>query len=505
MASKSLEYLQEIRKAEGLSRAVLKKISVEGGEAVFYLVTDKSYSQADVDYASEVSRRFAGGMNASARVVKSVPSAEGVRRAVADFLRLRFPAFAAFVSPGDISVDLDGSGGRFFIGVSEFERAKGKEDGVADAVSAELNKSFCGNWTGELSAVRKETGEIEREAPPPEEYVVAPRFFEICNYAPIDGAAPKHAVYIADLEKEMQGVTVCGVISYIEERTSKSGKPYFSVTVTDATGSLRARYFPRKAAQEKVRELSQGTSVCLTGDNELFGGSLSFRVKSIDYGEPPAGFVPEERPSRPVPARYRTVFPAPVSDFVQADIFGAAPLPEEFVKGKFVVFDLETTGLNNTPGAGAFDRIIEVGAVKIENGAIAEKFSTFVACPVRLSAEIVNLTGITDEMLDGAPAVGDVLADFYKFTAGCTLVGHNVTFDTRFIRYYGEKEGYFFGQREIDTVGFAQMMLRLSNYKLNTVADHFGFTFNHHRAYDDAFVTAKIFIELVRMKGGLPR
>lgn len=504
MASKSLEYLEEIRRAEGLSRAVLKKICVEGGEAVFHLVTDKNYSQEDVAYASEVSRRYASGFNASARVVKSVPGEEGVKKAIADFLRLRFPAFAAFVSPEDIAVDLDGSGGRFFIGVSELERTKGMEDGVADAVAAELNRSFCGTWTGELRAAEKERGEIELGAPPPEEYILAPRFFEICNYAPLDGAAPKHAIYIADLEKEMQGVTVCGVISLLEERESKNGRPYFTFAVNDATGSMRARYFPRKATYEKVRTLSPGTSVCLTGDNEFYNDNLTFRIKSIDYGEAPAGFVPEERPSRPVPARYRTVFPAPVSDFVQADLFGAAPLPEAFVKGRFVVFDLETTGLNNTPGTGAMDRIIEVGAVKIENGAISEKFSTFVACPVKLSSEIVDLTGISDNMLVGAPKVGEVLADFYKFTAGCVLVGHNVTFDTRFIRFYGEKDGYFFGQREIDTVTFAQAMLRLSNYKLNTVADHFGFTFNHHRAYDDAFVTAKIFIELVRMKGGLP-
>ncbi len=504
MSSKSIEYLEEIRKAEGLSRAVLKKIVVEGGEAVFHLVTDTSYTQEDVRYASEVSRRFCNGLNATARVVKSVPDEEGIRRAIADMLGEKFPAFAAFVSPEDISVSLDKSGGRFFIGVSEIERAKGREDGIVDALSAELNKFFCGYWTGELRPVNKQNGEIEGEAPPPEEYIAAPRFFEICNFSPLDGAEVSHAIYIADLGKEMQNVSVCGTIGYIEERQSKSGKPYFSVTVADATGSIRARYFPRKAMVEKVRELTQGTSVVLSGDNELFNGSLSFRAKAIDLGTPPEGFVPKERPSRPVPARYRTVFPAPASDLVQADLFGTTPLPKELTEGKFVVFDLETTGLNNTLGS-AMDRIIEVGAVKIEGGTITEKFSTFVACPVKLSQEIISLTGIKDEMLVGAPEVSDVLADFFKFTAGCTLVGHNVQFDCRFIRYYGEKEGYLFDHRQIDTVALSQQMLRLSNYKLNTVADHFGFTFNHHRAYDDAFVTAKIFIELVREKGGLPR
>ncbi len=151
------------------------------------------------------------------------------------------------------------------------------------------------------------------------------------------------------------------------------------------------------------------------------------------------------------------------------------------------------------------DRIIEVGGVKIENGSICEKFSTFVACPVKLSEEIIGLTGITDDMLAGAPEIKDVIADFYKFCYGSVLVAHNASFDCKFIRYYGEKEGYIFDMRQIDTVAFAQETLRLSNYKLNTVADHFGFTFNHHRAFDDAFVTAKIFTELVKIKGGLPR
>ena len=124
---------------------------------------------------------------------------------------------------------------------------------------------------------------------------------------------------------------------------------------------------------------------------------------------------------------------------------------------------------------------------------------------MKLSGEIVNLTGITDEMLAGAPEIGSVIADFFKFCDGAILVAHNAPFDCSFVRYYGDQEGYRFDHKQYDTVPFAQEVLRLSNYKLNTIADHYGFTFNHHRAYDDAFVTAKIFLELVREKGGLPK
>ena len=154
---------------------------------------------------------------------------------------------------------------------------------------------------------------------------------------------------------------------------------------------------------------------------------------------------------------------------------------------------------------GRMDRIIELGAVKLVNGEIAEKFSTFVACKERLSNEIINLTGIRDEDLIGAPEIDKVLADFYKFTDGAILVGHNVNFDYRFVHYYGEENGYMFDKKLYDTLALAQEVLRgrLANYKLNTVADHYGLTFNHHRAFDDACVTAKVFIELVKAKGKL--
>ena len=499
---RSEEFLNGIRGAEGLKRAILKKIVVEKREIVFHLVTDLSYTKEDVAHANEIASHFApAGYSASVRVVKSVPSEEGVRRAVADALKSRYPAAAAFVSPGDIEVILDGAGGRFTVAVSAGEEKLFEDGGVLDTLSGELKRQFCGTWYGDFRSIQKEKGEIEREEDDPAEIVYGPRFFPVTEYVSIDGAAPKNAIYIADLDKEITGVSVCGRLSYLEERESKNGRPYFSFTLSDGTGSLRVAYFTKKATIEKVRGLAIGDSVCITGDNELYNGGLSFRAKQIDYGAPPQDFTPETHPSKPVPKRYRRVFPEPASDFVQAGLFDARTLPESFMKKEFVVFDLETTGLGE---GGVMDRIIEVGAVKIKEGRIMERFSTFVACPVKLSEKIVELTGITDEMLVGAPPVGEVIADFYKFCDGAVLVGHNVQFDCKFVRYYGEKEGYLFDHRQYDTVSFAQEMLRLSNYKLNTVADHFGFSFNHHKAFDDAFVTAKIFIELVKLKGGLP-
>ena len=158
---------------------------------------------------------------------------------------------------------------------------------------------------------------------------------------------------------------------------TKKEKPFFSFTVSDGSGQLRLSYFTRKATLEKVRALKAGDSVCFTGDMELFNGSLSFRPKAVDYGTPPKDYVFEERPSRPAPPRYTAVFPEPCEDLVQGMLFGETRLPAGFEQGRYVVFDLETTGLNNNPVAGPMDRIIEVGAVKIEGGEIREKAAQY--------------------------------------------------------------------------------------------------------------------------------
>ncbi len=500
---RSEAYLSEIRQSAGLKRAVLRKISVEGNTVTFFLVTDLTYGKEDIEAARAVSRNYVPeGCTAQVSILKSVASAEAVAAAILELIRTRFPAAAAFISPGDVSVETNGTGGRFLLAVDEEVRSRFAQGDVLNAAAAALMRQFCGVWTGDYRSAEKEK-ELEHEALPEAETVAAPRTFPIGDYAPIDGAAPEYALYIADLAGEQPNVTVCGTVTHIEERLTKKEKPFFRLTVDDGTGRLAASYFSKKATLEKVRAVKAGDSVCLTGANEFFGGAYRFTARQLDYGAPPEGFTPKARPSRPVPARYVKVVPEPLSDLVQADLFGGTPLPAAFVNGKFVVFDLETTGLSYS--GSTIDHIIEVGAVKIEHGQISEKFSSFVACPVKVSAEITRLTGIDDDMLAGAPETKDVIADFYKFCDGCALVAQNISFDSSFIRYYGEKEGYLFDHRQYDTLTMAQSALLLPNYKLNTIADHFGFTFRHHRAFDDAFVTAKIFMELVRMKGALPK
>ena len=176
---RSKEYLEEIRMTPGLKRAVLRKLEVSQGTGTvtFHLVTDVSYSPEDVEYARGVSKKYVpSGFSADVRVLKSVPDEAGIRRAVAQILKNRFPGIAAFVDPEDIAVEIDEGGGRFFISVGELERERMTGDGVLDTVSAELARSFCGSWFGEVRFIEKDRGEIVHEAPPEAEYVAAPRF-----------------------------------------------------------------------------------------------------------------------------------------------------------------------------------------------------------------------------------------------------------------------------------------------------------------------------------------
>ncbi len=158
--------------------------------------------------------------------------------------------------------------------------------------------------------------------------------------------------------------------------------------------------------------------------------------------------------------------------------------------GEYVAFDLETTGLSSTN-----DTIIEIGAVVMQNGKELDRFQTFVDPKRRLSKEIVELTGITDEMLLGAPDIEEVLPKFLDFVAGRVVVAHNADFDTGFIRKACDRQGLPYELTSLDTLVLAQNMLpQMNRHKLDMVANALSLPeFNHHRAADDAVTCGLIF------------
>ena len=162
----------------------------------------------------------------------------------------------------------------------------------------------------------------------------------------------------------------------------------------------------------------------------------------------------------------------------------------------YVVFDLETTGFS--PEA---NRIIEIGAVKVQNGAIVDKFSTFVNPEVPIPFRIEQLTSINDSMVIDAPVIADILPEFMKFCEGCVMVAHNADFDMSFIKKNCQRLDIPCAPTIVDTVALARVLLpNLNRFKLDTVAKALGVSLdNHHRAVDDAGCTAEIFVKFIAM------
>ena len=162
----------------------------------------------------------------------------------------------------------------------------------------------------------------------------------------------------------------------------------------------------------------------------------------------------------------------------------------------YVVFDIETTGFSPL-----YNKIIEIGAVKVSKGEIVDKFSTFVNPEEPIPYRIEQLTSINDGMVIDAPAIDKILPEFLKFCEGAVMVAHNADFDMSFIISEGKKLGIERDYTIVDTVALARMLLpHISKYKLDNVAKALNVSLeNHHRAVDDAGCTAEIFVKFIEM------
>ncbi len=162
----------------------------------------------------------------------------------------------------------------------------------------------------------------------------------------------------------------------------------------------------------------------------------------------------------------------------------------------YVVFDIETTGFSPVS-----NRIIEIGAVRVEKGEIKDRFSVFVNPQVPIPFKIEQLTSINDSMVMDAETIEEILPKFLKFSEGAVMVAHNAGFDMSFIIENCKRMGIEQEFTYVDTVGMARMLLPgLNRFKLDTVAKALNVSLqNHHRAVDDAACTAEIFVKFVKM------
>ena len=317
------------------------------------------------------------------------------------------------------------------------------------------------------------------------------------------------AITIDSLTTTMESAQIAGEILFLNEksfeskRKDKDGnsviKHYFSFTLKDSTGRINCVYFPTKDGFEKTKEfLVEHKTIVASGVAEDFNGRMNFKVKTMEYCE----IVPEEAEETLSQVEFKKepneayifVKPEPYVELMQENLFAIKDeIGQYLMDNDVVVFDIETTGLDALTC-----EIIEIGAVKIKNGRIAETFETLIKPKSHIPDEIVNLTGITDDMVKESPNIKQVLPDFYKFCYGTTIMAYNIDFDYKFINIAGLKQGYNFDMRQIDAMFLARAFIPgLKNFKLGTVCKKLGVSLeNAHRAVHDATATAEVVIKL---------
>ena len=319
-----------------------------------------------------------------------------------------------------------------------------------------------------------------------------------------------NAISIDCLSTKMESAEIAGEILFLNEksfeskRKDKEGntviKHYFSFTLKDATGRINCVYFPTKDGFETAKSfLTENKTIIVSGSPEEFNGRVNFKVKNMADCE----ILPEEESNeldnavefKKEPNEvYLFVKPEPYIELMQDNLFAVRDeIGQYLLDNDVVVFDIETTGLDALTC-----EIIEIGAVKIKNGRIAETFETLIKPKSHIPDEIVNLTGITDEMVKDAHNIKQVLPDFYKFCYGTTIMAYNIDFDYKFINIAGIKQGYNFDMRQIDAMYLARAFIPgLKNFKLGTVCKKLGVSLeNAHRAVHDATATAEVVIKL---------
>lgn len=311
------------------------------------------------------------------------------------------------------------------------------------------------------------------------------------------------ATDFSEIERPMEDMVICGNIRFIDKKSYKKTynsngeskeieKFFYTILLANNNKTIYCSVFPRKEQGDLLSSLLPGNSVAMKGKFTIYKDKLNFTADSVclcvyKKAEAKINFKPANE-------NYHTIFPQEYVDAEQVDLFGN--IIESNLKGNYIVFDFETTGLNCANG----DEIIEIGAAKVCDGKIVQTFATLVKPSIPIPSEATKINNITDDMVKDAPAVNLVLPDFFKFCDNATLVAYNIDFDFGFLAIAAKKQGYNFDHKQIDAYAMARNNIKgLKNYKLISVAEYFGVDLKDaHRAVEDAIATAKVFVKMTK-------
>ncbi len=501
----SSEFIDLIRAVDPvLNNIKLKNVRVEksSGVITFVFICDNTVTEELKNKICKVVEEVTPPQFNSVQVLvnKIVSNAELINAEIYKFVTENYPSISIFLKPTDIVTAEVGELVKYVIKLTEDGAEYAQRGGVLKKINQHLSTRFCSEFAGstQIKQAEETFSLLSDEVYYSQVEKIEHRTIQVQDVVVVDDVSMGSvALYIEDANAGQ--VTVCGKITDITERVAKNGKPFFIIHIDDTTSTISGVYFSKKNTLGKIRDLVVGDAIIARGTVGEYNGQKRFTFDRINRCTFPDNFVKKEKFKKPAPKDYKTIFPSPANTVKVKSVFDSdLILPTELTENVYVVFDLETTGLDVMSNG-----ITEIGAVKIVNGKISEQFHTLIKPDYPITEEIVRITGITPQMVENAPKISTAIPDFIKFIDGAVLVAHNSDFDMKFIKRFANAEEYEVKNQVLDTLDLSRKYLSgLKKFDLHTVADKFGIVFHHHRALSDAYATAEVFIELMKIKNG---
>ena len=424
---------------------------------------------------------------------------------------------------------------------------------VEKAITEKIDrKKLMEKTDKEIEALIKEMEfEVVSEEDEEEGYVIKDENDEHLIYGEDVNSLVHH---IKDLNQNSKTVAIVGEIFNIENKELRNGKILSIMSITDNTSSINCKLFLNDLNKDKVLDrVKEGSYVKIKGDvlYDTYQREITMTISGIRQEEKPQRKDKCEKGKRVELHAHTQMSSMDAICSTKKLVKQAAAwrhkaiaitdhgvvqaFPEAMDAGKsnnikilygvegylvednlpviqkandkelsqtFVVFDLETTGFSNKN-----DKITEIGAVKVENFKVVDRFSQLINPEKDISYKVQELTGITNDLIKDKPTIEEVLPKFVEFIGDSVLVAHNADFDMGFMQQKCREQNIEFKNTSVDTLILARTLLpHMKRFRLNLIAKELGIPLlNHHRAVDDAEATAHIFIkflEMIRKKGG---
>jgi len=435
---------------------------------------------------------------------KSYLDKELILKKIYDILKNFYASLASLISPKDIEIKITENLVYVKLCISDSYLSGFNKDEIIQNLNQELLKLFYadfkfefiqGKELDETAIMLEKHKELTKKL---NDIKITPRYKVTDMINIIGGEIEPQPEFLAQITENKEAVILSGKIENFVKKTytrtvknKKVEKTYFTFLLNEGTKKINCIYFCPKSNLKKMEKFADGNEVIILANIKKEVRHFTAYIKKIGFCKIPENKIcnnPQEI------NEFTTIKPIKLTSEIQDSLFKVKDklYNENINKNTFVVFDVETTGIDSETC-----ELIEIGAVKIVNGIYTEKFQTLIKPKEKISTFITDITSITNEMVENAPLAENAVKDFYLFSKDAILAGYNVNFDMKFIEKVANEIGLKFENEVQDVLIYARQNIYASNYKLKTIVKMLGIKLvDAHRAYNDAFATAEVLLKL---------